>query len=101
MKNKNLLLNLGYVKSDIMWSFTPDFSEQSGGVCYKKYFDTENENRNLDTLEVCVLLNDKYNSMEVYACTCTVGCCGNDLGIHEFSLEKLDELIKEQILFYK
>ena len=46
-----------------------------------------------------MILNEKHQSMEVYACDCVVGCCGRDMGIHPFSTDKIKELISEEIKY--
>jgi len=87
------LKQAGYKPETILWSFRPMFVKQSGGVYYSKFIKTPVGKSNL-TAEIGVLINpDPYNSMGLYICHCTVGCCGQSLGIHPFSVEKIDELV--------
>ena len=89
------LLSAGFTREPIMWSFTPKFYEKDGGHYYSKFVPSEVDFTYQDEIEIGVIINERYNSMEVYMCACVVGCCGNDLGIHPFSLNKIDELLKE------
>lgn len=88
------LIDAGFEKDIIAWSFKPKLNND---YYWCKYIDYEGGHTNL--IEVGVILNEEHHSMEVYACDCVVGCCGRDMGIHPFSIEKINELIQEEIKY--
>lgn len=91
------LKQAGYTRELILWSFTPTFYKQANGYYWSKEFPYKKGNKG--SIEVGVVLNEQYNSMEVYACDCVVGCCGRNMGIHPFSINKVDSLLAEEVEF--
>jgi len=92
----SVMLSAGFKREPIMWSFRPKFYDKDDGYYYSKFVPSEVDDSYTDEIEIGVIINEQYNSMEVYMCDCHVGCCGRDLGIHLFNLEKIDELLKEE-----
>lgn len=92
----DVMLSAGFEREPIAWSFIPKFYDKDGGYYYSKFVPSEVDDSYTDEIEIGVIINEKYNSMEVYMCDCVVGCCGRDLGIHPFSLDKINELLKEE-----
>ena len=91
-----VMLSVGFERELIMWSFRPKFYDKDSGYYYSKFVPSETDERYTDHIEIGVIINEQCNSMEVYMCDCHVGCCGRDLGIHPFSLDKINELLKEE-----
>lgn len=85
----------GFTQEALLWSFTPSFISKSKGKYFSKIIPYNNGKSN--QIEIGVILNDEYKSMEVYACDCSVGCCGRDMGMHPFSIEKINSLIADEI----
>jgi hypothetical protein len=86
MNRAQELLDAGYTRELIIWGFKPNFYEKDDGHVYIKR--TEEK-------EIGLILNEKYDSVEVFTCRCTIGCCGDDLGIQPFNLEKIHALIEK------
>lgn len=93
---RDVMRSADFKREPIMWSFRPKFYDKDGGYYYSKYVPSEVKDSYTDEIEIGIIINEQYNSMEVYMCDCHVGCCGRDLGIHPFSLDKIDELLKEE-----
>jgi hypothetical protein len=94
-KMETELKQAGFMKELIMWSFTPIFYKQADGYYWSK--EVPYEKGYTDRIEIGVILNEEYKSMEVYACDCVVGCCGRDMGIHPFSIEKVNSLLADEV----
>lgn len=92
----SVMISSGFKRESIMWSFTPRFYDKDDGYYYSKFVPSEVEDSYTVEIEIGVIINEKYSSMEVYMCDCVVGCCGRDLGVHPFNLNKIDELLKEE-----
>lgn len=92
----DVMLSAGFERELIMWSFRPRFHDKDDGYYYSKFVPSEVDDSYTDQIEIGIIINEQYNSMEVYMCDCHVGCCGRDLGIHPFSLDKIDKLLKEE-----
>jgi hypothetical protein len=94
-KMETELKQAGFTKELIMWSFTPMFYKQADGYYWSK--EVPYEKGYTDRIEIGVILNEEYKSMEVYACDCVVGCCGRDMGIHPFSIDKVNSLLADEV----
>jgi hypothetical protein len=92
----DVMLSADFKREPIMWSFRPKFYDKDDGYYYSKFVPSQVEDSYSDEIEIGVIINEQYNSMEVYMCDCHVGCCGRDLGIHPFGLDKINELLKEE-----
>ena len=92
----DVMVSAGFKREPIMWSFTPKFYHKDDGYYFSKFIPSEVDGTYCDEIEIGVILNKEYNSMEVYMCACAVGCCGRDLGVHSFSLAKIEELLTEE-----
>tara|TARA_R110002020_G_scaffold466670_1_gene689374 strand:+ start:141 stop:485 length:345 start_codon:yes stop_codon:yes gene_type:complete len=92
----SVMLSAGFKRELIGWSFIPKFYDKDDGYYYSKYVPSELKDSYTDEIEIGIIINEQYNSMEVYMCDCHVGCCGRDLGIHPFSLDKVDKLLKDE-----
>ena len=86
------LKQAGFVKEQILWSFRPLFYKQADGYYWSKEVPYNNEVK----IEIGIILNEEQKNMEVYACDCVVGCCGRNMGIHPFSIEKINNLIIDE-----
>lgn len=93
------LIENGFDRDIIAFSFKARFRNKDDGFYYSKFIPSESKYANNNELEVGVILNPEYNSMEVYICDCVVGCCGKDFGVHPFSIDKINSLIKDYITF--
>ena len=91
-----VMLSAGFKREPIMWSFIPKFYDKDDGYYYSKFVPSEVDDSYTDKIEIGIIINEQYGSMEVYMCDCHVGCCGRDLGIHPFSLDKIDKLLEEE-----
>lgn len=87
---KEQLLAAGYEERLIMWSFQPVMSLQNH--YWSKNISLTAPDGNADDFEVGVIINPDHNTMEVYICDCTVGCCGESQGTHPFSMQRIQEL---------
>ena len=96
LSQTSVLIGEGFKREPIMWSFTPKFYHKDDGYYFSKFIPSEVDGTYCDEIEVGVIINKEYNLMEVYMCACVVGCCGRDLGIHPFSLTKIEELLVEE-----
>ena len=87
------MLKEGFTKEDYRgWSFSPKMSEQKGYWSKR----VKQEGAYTGEIEIGVIINEKYNTMEVYTCDCHVGCCGRDRGTHTFSIDKINELLQKE-----
>ena len=101
MKPSEQLKERGYKREDISWSFTPQMYSADEGRYYSKFIPVDIDEAGVVSFaEIGVIVNDQYNTMEVYMCDCFIGCCGEDLGVHPFSIDKIAELSNEFLIEY-
>jgi hypothetical protein len=87
-KNEIILLDNGFDGQGSYWSKFTDTVLSHDGLNYVN-------------IHMTVELNEKYDSMLIKTCDCVVECCGRDLGIHPFSIKKIEELFKEEFEYQK
>ena len=91
-KYSDIMIADGFTKESRMWSFTPQMSETKGYWSKR----VPHKGGYTDEIEIGVIVNEKYNTMEVYTCDCHIGCCGRSQGTHDFSIEKINDFIEKE-----